>query len=489
LRKIANLHELSCDWARAVDIRQDAMAAFAAGGDGAEAAAEGITTAIRLRMSAHYAAALEILARAEAEAGQREDLRVRIAALRGNLQARLGYVADGIATVRAALDAAVAMDQPAIAGEIYQRLADAEERASQYKAAVSTNLAGVAFCEERALPGAIVACLQCMSWILVRAGEWKQAIDSSQRILDSVPAVSPARGGPLMFIGLVHVMRGELHKGEGFLLEAEAINRRVNHVLGEVHSRWGLAMHAALAGDPAAAAQRCRAILTRLRVVDMDHAFIPVFRWMSTCFAHASDRDGLQACGESLGEYGATFSSPEPLSALAHSLGEIAWLDGDCSRAAEQFERAVRLIEDWDLPRERVESHLRAAAVCAILDRHEQATAFAREAVRGAERLGAKPLAQAAALQLRRLGEPLGGAKGPRGARRTEHGGLTARQLEILTAISNGLTDKQIARALRLSPRTVEMHVARTLVALDCRSRAEAVRKATENGLLTGTKA
>jgi DNA-binding NarL/FixJ family response regulator len=484
LRKIANLHELGSDWSRAIDARQDAMAAYAAGGDGAEAAAEAITAAIRLRMSARYVAALEVLACAEALAAGREDLKLRIAALRGNLQARLGHVAEGIASILAALDAALTLDLPAVAGEIYQRLADAEERSSKYKEAVSTNLQGVTFCEKRALPGGMVACLQCMSWILVRAGEWKQAIDAAQRILDSLPGDSPGRGGALLFIGLVHVMRGALRQGEGLLLEAEAINRRVDHALGEVHSRWGLALHDAIAGNHHAAAQRCRGILARLRTVDMDHAFIPVLRWAATCFARVGERSDLQVCGEALGEHAARFGSGESLSALAHTLGEVAALDSQAAAAAAQFERAINLIEDWDLPRERIESQLRAAAACAAAGRHDAAVAFAREAGRGAARLGARPLAQASADLLRQLGEPLGGAQGPHVHQRAQRGGLTARQLEIMVAISRGQTDKQIARALRLSPRTVEMHVARALATLDCRTRAAAVRRAGELGVL-----
>jgi DNA-binding NarL/FixJ family response regulator len=57
---------------------------------------------------------------------------------------------------------------------------------------------------------------------------------------------------------------------------------------------------------------------------------------------------------------------------------------------------------------------------------------------------------------------------------------LTARQLEVLREVGRGQTDKQIARTLSLSPRTVEMHVARSLAALKCRTRAEAVKRATE---------
>jgi pimeloyl-ACP methyl ester carboxylesterase/DNA-binding CsgD family transcriptional regulator len=63
---------------------------------------------------------------------------------------------------------------------------------------------------------------------------------------------------------------------------------------------------------------------------------------------------------------------------------------------------------------------------------------------------------------------------------------LTARQTEVLRRIAFGESDKQIAAALHLSPRTVEMHAARALQALGCRNRAEAVRRATEQRLLGG---
>ena len=61
---------------------------------------------------------------------------------------------------------------------------------------------------------------------------------------------------------------------------------------------------------------------------------------------------------------------------------------------------------------------------------------------------------------------------------------LTPRQVEVLVRIAKGKTDKQIARELDLSPRTVEMHVAGGLKALGCSTRAEAVHKASQAGLL-----
>jgi pimeloyl-ACP methyl ester carboxylesterase/DNA-binding CsgD family transcriptional regulator len=61
---------------------------------------------------------------------------------------------------------------------------------------------------------------------------------------------------------------------------------------------------------------------------------------------------------------------------------------------------------------------------------------------------------------------------------------LTARQTEVLLAVARGLSDKQIARAMDLSPRTVEMHVAGALKALGCANRLQAVERAGAAGLL-----
>ena len=62
---------------------------------------------------------------------------------------------------------------------------------------------------------------------------------------------------------------------------------------------------------------------------------------------------------------------------------------------------------------------------------------------------------------------------------------LTPRQVQVLVAIGGGQTDKEIAKSLSLSPRTVEMHVAGALKALACSHRAEAVLKASALRLLS----
>ncbi|HNP72026.1 MAG TPA: LuxR C-terminal-related transcriptional regulator, partial [Kouleothrix sp.] len=85
---------------------------------------------------------------------------------------------------------------------------------------------------------------------------------------------------------------------------------------------------------------------------------------------------------------------------------------------------------------------------------------------------------------LEALGEPIAERLGQGAESRLHAGNLTRRQREILQGVARGATNAEIARALVLSPRTVEMHVANILAALDSRSRAEAVRRASELGLI-----
>jgi DNA-binding NarL/FixJ family response regulator len=54
---------------------------------------------------------------------------------------------------------------------------------------------------------------------------------------------------------------------------------------------------------------------------------------------------------------------------------------------------------------------------------------------------------------------------------------LSARELEVLRLLTQGLTDREIAAALTISPRTVETHVSSVLRKLGAHNRAEAARR------------
>ena len=84
----------------------------------------------------------------------------------------------------------------------------------------------------------------------------------------------------------------------------------------------------------------------------------------------------------------------------------------------------------------------------------------------------------------------LGARNIPRGPRPTTRGNpaeLTARELEILQLLGEGLRNATIAERLFLSERTVENHVSAILRKLSARSRAEAVADARRLGIFRDT--
>ena len=64
-----------------------------------------------------------------------------------------------------------------------------------------------------------------------------------------------------------------------------------------------------------------------------------------------------------------------------------------------------------------------------------------------------------------------------RGSGTTPDNGLSSREEEVLNLLADGLTDREIAENLQISPRTVETHVSNVLHKLGVRNRAEAARR------------
>ena len=65
---------------------------------------------------------------------------------------------------------------------------------------------------------------------------------------------------------------------------------------------------------------------------------------------------------------------------------------------------------------------------------------------------------------------------------------LTAREREVAALIGQGKSNSEIADGLVMSKRTVEKHIANILSKLALTNRAQIVRWAIENGLVTSTE-
>ena len=154
-----------------------------------------------------------------------------------------------------------------------------------------------------------------------------------------------------------------------------------------------------------------------------------------------------------------SFAALDPAAASARTAADAAadaWAD-----LAQPYHEAIALVH---------------AARLALAERAtREAAARLRKAAPLAQRLGASPLtAQIAELTRRTAGD-------------TDPGdpGLTGRELEVLRLVAAGQSNREIAAALVISPKTASVHVSNILAKLGAATRTEAAVKAHELGLLT----
>lgn len=97
------------------------------------------------------------------------------------------------------------------------------------------------------------------------------------------------------------------------------------------------------------------------------------------------------------------------------------------------------------------------------------------------DRLGAAPMRARTVAALREAGAAV--PRGRSGSASRNPAALTDRELQVLSLIGTGATDREIAARLGISARTVNHHVSRILGKLQVRTRAEAAVEAERMGL------
>ena len=138
----------------------------------------------------------------------------------------------------------------------------------------------------------------------------------------------------------------------------------------------------------------------------------------------------------------------------------VAGRAGDADRAAELFARGDNALVNTPLIRA---VYRRYAAEAALTDGWGDPARWLTEAESFLTGSGHEPLARACRSLLRLAGTSPRRRRPPTAGATPDGAELTTREADVLTLLADGLTNKQIAGRLYLSPRTVEKHVERIL--------------------------
>jgi DNA-binding CsgD family transcriptional regulator len=300
--------------------------------------------------------------------------------------------------------------------------------------------AGLEYCSERGLETWRLYLLACRARLELDQGRWDEAAESAALVLRDPRTAPLGRGWALAVLGLLRARRGDAEASPPLeqaqaMAEPTAELQRIAQVAGaRAEAAW-------LIGDLATVEQVTEAALAlalerRMPWVVGELAY---WRWQ------AGVRDELPAAAAAM-PYGLSIA------------GEWAratqfWRELGCP-----YEAALALAESDD-------------------------PLLVRQSVQELQQLGARPAAAIVARRLRERGVR-GVPRGPRSRTRENPAGLTARELEVLGLVAEGLRNAQIAQRLVVSEKTVDHHVSAVLRKLDVRTRGEASIEAARRGLL-----
>jgi DNA-binding CsgD family transcriptional regulator len=167
---------------------------------------------------------------------------------------------------------------------------------------------------------------------------------------------------------------------------------------------------------------------------------------------------------------------PLALLAAQRCVGELETADGHFDEAEQHLSASLALADACAAPFERALTLLALAELRTATGKHDEARSLLDEVRAICAPLDARPTLERAAALAARLPATATQPRFP--------AGLTAREVDVLRLVAEGLTDAEVGERLFLSTRTVSSHLTSIYNKLGVSSRVAAVRFASQHGLV-----
>jgi DNA-binding NarL/FixJ family response regulator len=302
-------------------------------------------------------------------------------------------------------------------------------------------------------------CLVHRAEILQRQGAWAEALEEARRACDRAQRAERTPPGAGLY------QQAEIHRLRGDFAKAEDAYRAASDLGFEPQP--GLALLRLAQGHTDAACATIRRLTSatsdRVRRASILPAHLDI---MLAC----DDLEAARRARDELRELARAFDTDVLRAVVAQADGAIALEEGHADAAIDPLRCALHFWQTLDAPYEAVRVRVLIGQACRALGDDEAAVLEEQAARRVFERLGARP-------DLARIDAPR--RRLPPASRAV----LTARELHVLRLITTGRTNKEIARELSLSERTIDRHVTNILTKLDVRSRTAATTYAFDHKL------
>lgn len=305
--------------------------------------------------------------------------------------------------------------------------------------------------------------------VLVWRGMWDQAEAELTAAAHDIEISRP----PLAAEAVVRL--AELRRRQGRLREAAQLLDQVEwHPLAVL----SLAELALDRGDTTSAAERAQSLLRNVPA-DNKTQRVAALDILVRAAAVAGDLAGAREMLEVLKALSSAMDSVPLRAVTNYSEGVVAAAGGDDLTAQRCLEEAAIVFGRVGAPYEMGRARIELARVLSRLGRLDAAEQEAASALKSFQEIGAAAQRERVCAFIRELKTARA-----RAAVSTPQPKLTARELDVLRLVAQGLRDREIAATLTLSEHTVHRHVANILSKLNVPSRAAAVAEVARQDLL-----